>query len=229
MSSWLEILLLAIASMFWPTLIVIVVVALQLERPTKILVWFLAGGLLTTVAVGIAVVFAVQGSSFVSGSQPSADPAVDITIGLLSLLAAYVFNRRSGRTPTVTAAEHAAPPKQKKPAMAERVAEGGALVAFVAGVVLNIVPGMFPIVGLKDIAQLDAGNGAKVAAIIVFYVIMFAFVEVPIVAYLFAPERTTATVNEFNAWLSRNGRRLAVYVLAGVGLYLIVRGIIALS
>jgi hypothetical protein len=83
-------------------------------------------------------------------------------------------------------------------------------------------------VALKDIAQLDASDGAKIATIIVFYVIMFAFVEIPIVAYLFAPARTITTVDNFNAWLGRNGRRVAVYVLAVVGAYLIVRGIVQL-
>jgi len=34
--------------MFWPTLIAIVVLALRISPPVRILVWFLAGGLLTT-------------------------------------------------------------------------------------------------------------------------------------------------------------------------------------
>ena len=59
MANWLELLVLALASTFWPTLILIVVLALRLDRPVKILVWFLIGGLLTTVSVGIAVVFAL--------------------------------------------------------------------------------------------------------------------------------------------------------------------------
>ena len=75
---------------------------------------------------------------------------------------------------------------------------------------------------------MDASNAAKVAAIVVFYLIMFAFVEVPIVSYVFAPERTTVAVNNFNDWLKRNGRRVAAYVLAVVGLYLTVRGIVQL-
>jgi hypothetical protein len=57
-------------------------------------------------------------------------------------------------------------------------------------------------------------------------VIMFAFAEVPIVAYLFAPERTTARVNEFNEWLRRNSTRVAVSVLVVVGIYLLVRGLV---
>jgi len=233
-SNWLEILLLALASTFWPTLIVIVVLALRLPHPVKILVWFLFGGLLTTISVGIVVVFALQGASFMSGSKPTVDPVIYITIGLLSLLAAFALNRRTGREPTSGQAsvnvetEGAKDAKPKKPPLTQRAVEGGAPVAFVSGIVLNIVPGTFPIVALKDIAQLDASDAAKVSTIVVFYLIMFAFVEVPIIGYLFAPERTTASMNRFNEWLSRNGRRVGVYVLAGVGVYLIVRGIAAL-
>jgi thiol:disulfide interchange protein len=148
-------------------------------------------------------------------------------MGLLSLLTAFALLRRRARPPKQKP-EHEATATATKPPLTERAVERGAPVAFAAGVVLNIVPGTFPIVALKDIAQLNASNGAKVATIVVFYVIMFAFVEVPIVAYLVAPDRTTVAVNAFNAWLKRNGRRVAAYVLAGVGLYLTIRGIVDL-
>jgi hypothetical protein len=223
MSTGLEILLLAIASMFWPTLIVIVVLALRLESPVKVLFWFVVGGLLTTITVGSLLVFLLQDASFFSGRSPSADPVLDIGVGLLSLAAAYALDRRGRRPP---------PPKpeagEHKPSAAERAVSSGAPVAFVAGVLLNIVPGTFPIVALKDIAQLDVGNITKFLTIVVFYVIMFAFVEAPLVAYRFAPERTTATMNSFNEWLGRNGRRVGVVVLAVIGVYLIVRGLLDL-
>jgi hypothetical protein len=228
MPVWIELLLLAIASMFWPTLIVIVVIALRLSHPIKILLGFLVGGLLTTIAIGTAIVFALQGASFLSGSRPTIDPAIDIVMGLLSLLVAAVLlhgagTRRAAKPPAKPEASAAA----KKP-LTQRAVERGAPVAFAFGVVLNIVPGTFPIVALKDIAQLDAGNGVKFATIVLFYVIMFAFVEVPIVAFLFAPQRTTVAVNGFNEWLKRNGRRVAAYVIGVVGLYLVVRGLLRL-
>ena len=226
MPDWLEILVLAVASSFWPTLILIVVLALRLERPIGVLVWFLAAGLLTTVSIGIAIVFALQDSSFVSGSHPPANPALELTAGLLSLLAAYALLRRSRKAPPPEASGSPQPPKA--PSRIERTIGRGGPVVFAAGVVLNIVPGAAPLVGLKDIAQLDAGNGAKVAAVIVFYLIMFAFIEVPIVAYGFAPKRTAAQMNRVNAWVGRNARQVAAYVIGAVGLYLTVRGLVQL-
>jgi hypothetical protein len=221
---WLEILVLAVAASFWPTLILIVVLALRLEHPIGVLVWFLAAGLLTTVSIGIAIVFALQDTSFVSGSHPPANPALELTAGLLSFLAAFALLRSSRKAPPPAISAETA----KASSRIERAVGRGGPVVFAAGVVLNIVPGAAPLVGLKDIAQLDVGNAAKVAAIVGFYLIMFAFIEVPIVAYRFAPERTAAAMTGVNAWVGRNGRQVAAFVIGAVGVYLTVRGIVHL-
>jgi hypothetical protein len=221
MPNWLEIVLLAFASMFWPTLITIVVLALRVPQPVRILAWFLFGGLLTTITIGLLLVFTLQDSSFVSGSSRSANPTLNILGGVLALAGAFYLSRRP--------AHHRAEPadgEKKQSGLTQRAVERGGLVAFTAGIVLNIVPGAFPFVALKDIAQLDASNATKAVSVVVFYVIMFAFAEVPIVAYLFAPERTTARVNDFNDWLGRNTTRVAISVLVVVGIYLTVRGLI---
>jgi hypothetical protein len=222
-TTWLELLLLAFASMFWPTLITIVVLALRVPRPVRILTWFVLGGLLTTITIGLALVFVFEDAAFVSESSPPANPVINIAAGLLALASALFLSRRKGAP---AAAPEPISPEGKKPGLTERAVERGGLVAFFAGVVLNIVPGAFPFVALKDIAQLDASAGTKAAAVVLFYVIMFAFAEVPIVAYLFAPEQTAARVTAFNNWLHRNSTRVAVSVLVVVGLYLTVRGLV---
>ena len=61
-----------------------------------------------------------------------------------------------------------------------------------------------------------------------FYLIMFVLVEVPLGAYVFAPERTASLTTRFNTWLSANGRRVGAWLCALVGALLIVRGIFAL-
>jgi len=227
LSSQLEILLLAVASMFWPTLMTVVVLALRVPQPVRILLWFLAGGLLTTISIGLALVFAFDDASFVTGSSPGVNPVLNIVAGVVSLAVAFFLNRRGQVAAVTTTTEQTAkaPPSGSRK-LTQRAVERGGLVAFLAGVVLNIVPGAFPFVALKDIAQLDVSDGRKVLAVVVFYVIMFAFAEVPIVAYLFAPEQTTQRVGEFNDWVRQNTVRVAVYVLTVVGVYLLARGLI---
>jgi hypothetical protein len=68
-----------------------------------------------------------------------------------------------------------------------------------AGVIRDIFPGVLPFVALAQIANLDASNAAKIAAIVAFYLIMSAFIEVPILAYAVAPARTTTAISRCNA------------------------------
>jgi Sap, sulfolipid-1-addressing protein len=221
LADWLEILLLAVASSFWPTLILVVVVALRLEHPTRILAFFVSAGLLTTITIGIVIVHGLEGTSVATGSSHSVTARVYLAAGALSLLAAAALYRSSRRPRQ--------PRGPSKPSLAERSVEHGAAVAFGAGIVLNVFPGTFPFVAMVDIAQLDTGAGGKFAAVVLFYLVMFAFAEVPIVAYLFAPERTIAAMTRFNDWLTRNGRLAAAIALAVVGAYLMARGFVRLD
>ena len=220
-----EFLLLAVLSIFWPLLIAMVVVALRAPRPLPVLAALLAAGLLTTTAIGWVIVFSLQDAAFLQGSRPPANPAVNITAGALALLAGIVLRGRS-RLPVPAQPEPEQKPKESR-WQPDRMIESVRL-AFVAGVVLNIVPGVFPLVALKNIAQASYGNPTKALLVFVFYVIMFASVEIPILGHLVAPEATARMVGRFNDWLDRSWRSLCVWALLGGGVYLIVRGLLQL-
>jgi Sap-like sulfolipid-1-addressing protein len=212
-----EIFLLALASMVWPALLAVVVVALVSPRPVRLLSFFLAGALLTTVSIGAVIVFLLRDSSLVGGNRRTFGPVVDLVAGACALLLAFVLERH-GHT---TRKKRSVP---DQPSWYERtIARGGAL-AFVVGVVLNIFPGVFPFVAMKDIAQLGYSVAATLALIVGFYLVMFLPAEVPLLLYLVVPAETTAAVEDLRDWLDRNGRRVAVIALAIAGTYLLVRG-----
>jgi hypothetical protein len=214
-----ELLVLALASACWPTLVAVDVVALRSPRPVPLLGAFLAGGLLTTVVIGVAIVSLLGQTSFVRGPEPLANPMVDIVVGAVSLALARVLWRRPRATK----------PRRNdgEPSRWERMLERGAPLAFAAGIVLNVIPGVVPFVAMKDIAERDYGPAGTFAVVLAFYVVMFVLVEAPLVSYLIRPDWTSRTVGTFNAWLDRNGRRLSVGALALVGVYLVARGIVA--
>ena len=108
----------------------------------------------------------------------------------------------------------------------ERMLDHGAPLAFVAGILFNIVPGVVPVVALKDIAELDYAFVETFALVLGFYLIMFMFIEIPLIGYVFAPARTARATTSFNDWLDRNGHRLGIGVLALIGIYMIGRGIL---
>ncbi len=198
------------------------IVALQTPHPARVLACFLAGGLLTCVTIGTLIVLRLQDSSFVSGSRPPADPVLYLGGGLAALVVAEIVRRRAP-PPDQPAAE-----KSGKPSFYERALRKGAPLAFVAGVVLNILPGVFPLVALKDVAQLDWTATQTAAVLAGFYLIMFTLIVAPLVSFLAAPEWTTTTTTAFNDWLRVNTRRVVVLVLQVAGVYLLVRGILAL-
>src|SRR5262249_43040893 len=153
----LEIFVLALASAVWPTLIAIVLVALASPRPVRLLSFFLAGGLLTTTALGLAIVFSLESSAAFSGSRSSAPPAVNLVVGLLLLLVAALAWRTGRHEPAPEPEPEPEPEgsEHQRPWTERMLARGSGRLAFLVGVALNLVPGLFAVVGYKDIAQLD--------------------------------------------------------------------------
>ena len=213
--------------MFFPALLAVVLVAIRSRHPQKLLASFLAGGLLSAISVGLTIVFSLQGASVDSSSSSGGDPALYIIVGVLSLIVAYVVDRKK------LLGEGAKKPKQetdgdKKPDRLERALDKGTPYAFVAGIVLCALPGLSAIVALKDIAQLGYSTSATVAVTVVFFLIMFSFIEIPLVGFAVVPERAAATTLQFNRWLDAHMNRLAVGVLLGLGVFLIIRGLLLL-
>ncbi len=226
MGDLFEILLLAVVAMFFPALLAVVLVALRAGHPQRLLASFLAGGLLSAITVGLVIVFSLQGASVDSTSSSSLDPAVYLVAGALSLLAAWVARRKQlfvkqGKDPNDENVD-------EKPNRLNRALDRGAPYAFVAGIVLCALPGFSALVAMKDIAQLGYSATATVAVVIGFYLIMFSFIELPLIGYSVAPAQAADRTVAFNAWLDRNANRLATDFLAGLGVFLIVRGLVGL-
>jgi hypothetical protein len=226
MPELLEIFLLALVAMFFPALLAVVLIALRTDHPQRLLASFLAGGFLAATSVGIAIVFSLQDASVDSSSSSGYDSVVYFAAAALSLLAAYVVDRKQLLVKKEKPEEEDA--EEKKPDRLQRALDHGAPYAFVAGILLCALPGVSALVAMKDIAQLGYSTAETVAVIIGFFLIMFSFIELPLIGFLVAPERSTQTTLRFNAWLDRNANPIAVRVLAGLGVLLIVRGVVGL-
>jgi len=213
-----EIFLLAVGSMFWPVLLAVDVVALRSDRPLTILGGFLAGGLVATVSVGCLIVFSLEQTAVFTTSRHTTNAVVSIVIGAAALVAAFLI-RRSDARPRAT-------PAPKNSSRVDRLGSHGPWLAFVTGIVLNLFPGVLPFIAMKDIGELDYSTAGTIAVIVGFYLVMFTPVEAPLVAFLVAPKRTERAVDSFNVWLAQNMRRLAWWVLAAVGVFEIVRGVL---
>ena len=220
-----EILGLALLAALWPALVAVVLVALASPHPVTILASFLAGGLLTTTALGLAIVFSLEASDLLTGERPPTPAAIDLVVGVLVLVVAVV----AWRTEWTPRRRPKRDPSDREPPWTERMlSRGTGRIAFLVGLVINLVPGLFAVVGYKDIAELDISKLEAVALVVAFNVIMFTLVEVPLAGYLVAPRWTEERVRRLNAWLRGHGREAVVAVATPVGVYLIVRGLLGL-
>src|SRR3954471_8989470 len=93
----LEILLLAAASAVWPLLLAVVLIALASAHPKRMLASFLAGGLLTTIVVGLIIVHVIRTSDFQIGSDHESPAALPLILGALALVGALGGARRDRR------------------------------------------------------------------------------------------------------------------------------------
>lgn len=221
----LNVLALALGAAISPAILAVVIVVLHRPRPQRLLAAYLLGGMLTSVTVGIAIVTSLNGLDLAE-SGSATDPIVDFTVGVLSLIVAFVLvTDRDARLADRRREKQAAQPARDP--WSERVlSRGTAPIAFVVGMLFNL-PGAFYLVALKDIAQFEGGIGTQLAAILVFNLVMFILAELPLLGYSLSPEKTQDRVERLNAWMSDHARQIVIAVATTIGIYLIARGLIA--
>jgi hypothetical protein len=203
---------------------------LFLPNPKRLLLGYLAGALLTSLSIGFLIVFAVHESGATSTAQESVSPSIDITFGLIFLLVAYVL--RGGHDERIKARraerKKGGGEEEKKPSRVEQLlGRGSARITFALGVVLTL-PGISYLAALHDLDDLEYGTVPTILVILGFNAMLLILLEVPLVGYALAPERTVVEVQRFRAWLTRSGRRIAIYGFAGVGALLLARGVVGL-
>lgn len=217
MTELLELLLLACAAAFYPALLAVVIIFLGQPHAKRLLFYFLVGAMLGSVTIGLVAVFALDAASLGSGSRHSLSAGLYIAVGILALYGA----RRLFGEPR--------PKKEKKkkegPSMTDRVLRHQSRwLVVLLGIVINM-PGLWYLIGLKNIALGGYSDPQKVVLVLAFNVVMFAFIELPLIGYFVDPEWTHVKVDAFNAALHRHARRVGAYIALALGLYMIGRGL----
>lgn len=105
--------------------------------------------------------------------------------------------------------------------------KGDPRATFVVGVVLSL-PGVAYLDALDHIHHLDPGLVVTVLVVVFFCVMQQMLIELPLLGFVLAPQRTEKAVTGFKAWMARRGRTVAVIGAAVVGVWLTARGAITL-
>jgi len=213
---WITLLLMALAASLEPLRIGMTVVMINRPRPGPQLLAFLAGGFLMGTAVGVIVLFVLRPAL---GSANVTLPRVQIVVGAIVLtnailVATGVWGGRRGDRP---------PGRLWGPlaARARQLLDGRSLwTAGVAGVGVAL-PSVDYVAALALIVATGAAAATQFSALMLFNVVAFALVEIPLICYLVAPDATRGMLGALYDRLRSQGRRGASILLAGVGCVLL--------
>jgi Sap, sulfolipid-1-addressing protein len=227
--------LLSLVAMANPTLLAAVTVMLLMPKPKRLMLGYLLGAYTTSITAGLLIVFSLQGSGAESTSKHKVSPIEDIVVGLLCVAVAWVLltgrdqplreRRQRKKEAKLRAKQEAGKPTESLPL--RLLGRGDPKVTFVVGALLSY-PGVSYLDALDHIHKLNPGTVATVALILFFCAMQQLLLELPLLGYLFSPERTQAAVSNFKAWMARSGRSAAVIGAAAIGLLLLIRGVITL-
>jgi hypothetical protein len=219
---------LALAAALNPTLLTATTVMLLLPNPKRLLFGYLLGALMTSITLGLVIIFELLDSGAVSTQKRTLSPSIDLALGAILLVLAFVL--ATGRQERL--AERRRMKKAEKgssgpPRWQQYLGRGSARTTFVIGALLTL-PGGSYIVGLTRIHDLSYGVPGTVAAVIVFNLIMLILLEAPLISYAVAPGWTPSAIDRAKAWVGRHWRRFATVFLTAMGIALLTRGLVGL-
>ncbi|OBJ02808.1 hypothetical protein A5660_21325 [Mycobacterium alsense] len=237
-----------------PVRIGIAAILMSRRRAVVNLVAFWVGGMVAGLLVGLAVLVllhdialvAIQGAISTINDVRSAviiltGPRLQITLGIAGLIGlAVMLARDHARMKTLVAVgggdtlvDTTPRPSRLNPFSAIAASTHGMLdsgfvwPAFVVGLLSTFPPIEGPMV-LTVIMGSRAAAGAQFSAFILFTLMVLAFVEIPLVSYLAAPQRTEAVMLRMNTWITVHRRQIVETLLAVMGVWSVVTGIASL-
>jgi hypothetical protein len=223
-----EVVLLSLLSSFNPTLVAATTVMLLLDNPTRMMFGYLLGAYVTSITLGLIIVFSLSDSGATKTTQHTLSPAVDIWLGALLLAISYMVHRGAlGRYRERRHARRAVKPGKGPPRWQRELSRGSARVTFVVGAMLTL-PGASYLAGLIQIHKLDVSKPVTVLLVVGFNLVMLWLLEIPAASFVVAPEWTPRAVARVKAWGGSHAHVLAVRGFAVIGALLVIKGIVGL-
>jgi hypothetical protein len=219
---WITLLMMAVAVSLEPFRIGMTVLMINRPRPRLQLLAFLAGGFAMGTTVGVIVLFVLRPAL---GSAHFTLPRVQIVVGAVVLANAALVatgllggaRRKRGDGTPGRATRMLAPLATR----ARQLLSGRSLwAAGVAGLGIAL-PSVDYLAALALIVATGAAASVQFGALMLFNVIAFGLVEIPLLAYLVAPDRTHATLAALYEWLRLRGRLGFAVLLAATGCVLL--------
>lgn len=206
-----------------PTALLVMAVFLGSDNPRRTALMYVAGAMIMTVAMALAVLFVLRATGLNQPREHAPRYGLRLGLGVVALGVSLYLTRR--KPPAAESGDG----KPKRPGLITRLtASPSPRTAFVLGLLL-FAPSATFIAAVQVIATANAGVPITAAAVIVVVIITVLIVWLPLLGYLAFPEATTRALRTANEWLRVRGRVLVIGALWIAGIILVVDGALGLS
>jgi hypothetical protein len=206
------------ASIYPPALLAVIALGRGPQLRSRVVAFVLAAALVTY-AMGVLMLFVLDELGATGPHHWTPGGAFDLALGVALIGLAVYLHRKH---PDASAAE-----TPKGPSKIERYLESRRL-AFVLGLTLYVLPSPIYVAAVKTIADANLSSSSELLDLAVTVAVMLWLIELPMLMLLAVPERAAGALERANLWFTEHGRLLAVVVSAGVGVYLIGKGLVGL-
>ena len=87
-----QVILLSLTASLNPTLVAATTVMLLLEKPARLMTGYLLGAYVTSITLGLIIVFSLSNTGATNTTQNTLSPTVDIALGAIALTIAFVLS-----------------------------------------------------------------------------------------------------------------------------------------
>jgi hypothetical protein len=223
-----QVILLSLTASLNPTLVAATTVMLLLDRPVRLMGGYLLGAYMTSITLGLVIVFSLSTSSATSTTENTLSPSVDIGLGAVALAISFVLH--TGRLERLRQRRRERKednPAKESPRWQRELSKGSPRMTFAIGALLTL-PGASYLAGLVQIHKLHYATAPTVLLVIGFNAVMLWLLEVPFACFMFAPEWTPGAVDRAKAWVTRHAHVFAVRAFAVLGVLLIIKGLVGI-
>ncbi len=209
---------LALVASLYPLGLAVLLLLAEAERYRGRVTVFLAGAAICTLAIGFVVAFALHGAALGNNGQQTPRYGLKLAIGVLFCASAVVIARRPRPTKTTGG--------QSRVTSAAR--HGGLLAALTAGIILYL-PSPAYLSAEQEVGSTKLSTTATAIWVVIIAAITLITVWVPALTIVLMPGWSKPKLAALNSWLSRNSRTLLVVVLAVLGAWQVIAGIVGLA
>ncbi len=211
-----NVLLMTLVIAFEPIPVLAGVLLLTAKRGRRKALGFLAGWALALAIIGVLIV--VVGGQVSTSSDTSSTTSALIDVGLGIAIAVLALRQRA----KARQGESHATPKWMA-----RIDTMSPWAAF--GIGMFVPPYLLAAAVGNDIVRQALTQTQRIVAMVLYVVIGSLGILIPIGVTVVRPDRSDAVLASWRRWLEANWQMVAVWMLVGIGGYLVVKGIFELA